>query len=149
MRLSVAVWLGYSSVMRVARSRVRAVVAWMELRSLWKRRAHRGQPVGVEVDRPLAEVVAAGQRHVGLAAARQQRAEDHDRRAHGLEEVRRGDGVQCRRLGHVDRELVAARAHDGTAERLEQLHHHRDVGDVGHVGQGVLVPTPADRRPSA
>ena len=49
--------------------------------------AHRLQPLDVLVDRPRADRAAAGQRDARLAEAREQRAEDEDRRAHRLDEL--------------------------------------------------------------
>ena len=50
-------------------------------------RAHGLQARDVDVHRARADGAAAGQRHVGLAEARQQRPEHQDRRAHGLHQL--------------------------------------------------------------
>ena len=50
-------------------------------------RAHGLQARDVDVHRACADGAAAGQRHVGLAEARQQRPEHQDGRAHGLHQL--------------------------------------------------------------
>ena len=62
-RLSVAVWLGYSSTTRVPTRRPPSHAAPHLAVGRLEAGAHGGQPVEVEVDRPVPEVVAAGQRH--------------------------------------------------------------------------------------
>ena len=102
--------------------------------------AHRLQALDVLVDRPQADRAAAGQRHARLAAAREQRAERQDRRAHRLDElVRRERPVDAcrverqpsrvrwrRRLTPICASSVLHRAH------VVQL---RDVGERQRLGR--------------
>ena len=134
-RLSVAVWLGYSSTTRVPdQPAVRHAAAHLAVGGL-EHRAHGLEPVDVEVDRPVAEVVAARQRHAHGAAARHQQPEHDDRGAHALDELvgrlryqlvggRRGDG-----------HLAAAQEIDPRPECAQHLGHGGHVGDVGYVRQ--------------
>ena len=58
--------------------------------------AHGLQPRDVDVDGPRADRAAAGQRHVGLAEARQQRPQHQDRGAHGLHQLVRREAFARR-----------------------------------------------------
>ena len=69
--------------------------------------AHGGQPVDVEVDGPVAEVVAAGQRHVHLAAAGQEEPEDDHRGPHALHQL----------VGRHRMEVLGRRGRDGERRR--------------------------------
>ena len=66
-------------------------------------RAHGLQPRDMDVHRPRADGAAAGQRHIGLAEARQQRSQHQDRRAHGLHQLVRRETFA--RGGGVDLDL--------------------------------------------
>jgi len=60
------------------------------------RRAHPLEPAHVQVDRTRPDLVAAGHRHPGAAASREQRPEHDDRRAHLPHEL-----VGCFDVVHV------------------------------------------------
>ena len=103
-RFSVAPTLGNSSTTRApgqpVGARLDEAVHDVELD------AHRLQPAEVHVELAAADVVTAGHRHTRLAAARQQRTEHVDRRAHARHELVRRLGVQRRR--RVDLQLGGA-----------------------------------------
>ena len=114
--------------------------------------AHRGaealEPGDVHVEPAAADVVAAGQRDVGLPAAGEQRAEDVDRGAQpahqvvvGLVRGHRGD-----RDGHRPGSGVA---HDVAAQPAQELGHVLDVEDVRAPRAARSCPRRAGRRPSA
>ena len=73
--------------------------------------AHRLQALDVLVDRARADGAAAGQRHRGLAEARQQRAQHQHRGAHGLHQL-------VRRFGLIERAGVDA--HGAVARRARR-----------------------------
>ena len=87
----------------------------------------------VGIDAPAADHVAARQRHVGAAEARQQRAGEQDRGADALREPlverRRAD------VGGAHADLVALRPVDLGTEVDEQLEHRLDVADARHVAE--------------
>ena len=124
-RLSVAVWLGYSKTTLAPTKRPPGTdAAHLAVRGL-EARAHGRQPVDVEVDRPVAEVVAARQRHPHRAAPGQQQAQHDDRRAHLLEQL----GWRLRHQRPATAGVVTARSPFGQALDL-------------------TPPTPAAPRPS-
>jgi hypothetical protein len=97
-------------------------------------RAHRLQSRDVDVHGPRADRAAAGQRHVGAAEARQQRAQHDDRGAHRAHQLVGRDGLADRRCVDLDPHAVVDRhAH---AHAAEQLDHGRDVVQVRHVADG-------------
>ena len=125
MRFSVAPTLGNSSTMPRAVQQRRARACDEAVRDL-DLGAHRLEPAEVHVDLAAADVVAAGQRDPRLAAAREQRAEHVERRAHARDEL-------VRRLG---RELAATRRSrttsgagpvDARADGAQQVDHHVEV----------------------
>jgi hypothetical protein len=77
-----------------------------------------------------AEVVAAGQRHAGLAGAGQQRAEHHDGRPHLLDELVRRLGQQITRVGDGQLRAGGVELFHPQSHGLEQLAHDPDVGDA-------------------
>ena len=88
----------------------------------------------VHVDGPMAEVVAAGDRHPGLAEPSQQRAQNHDGGPHALHQVVGRLGGHL--LGNVNREDVALLGR-GRTHPFQEFTHPPDVGDPGHVAQRV------------
>ena len=103
--LSVPVWLGYSSTTRLPTSRGTpptvdatrpSTLPWEEVNSA----PSDLEGPQVHVDRPGAEVVAAGHRHPGPAAPGQERPEDHHRRPHLLDQLVGGLGGELGRGGH-------------------------------------------------
>jgi len=92
--------------------------------------AHAAQAVHVHVDRPAPEVVAAGQRHPGLAARGQQRTQDQDRGPHLADQVDGGLGEEIDGHLHLDRVAVGP-AH--TAHVLQDPAHDLHVEDAGDV----------------
>ena len=97
-------------------------------------RAHGLQAGDVDIHRPRADRAAAGQRHVGAAEARQQRAQHQDRGAHGLDQL-------------VGREILADRARiDLDAHALIDGHRHAHAPEQLDGGGDVLqVRHVADR----
>jgi hypothetical protein len=87
--------------------------------------AHRGEPLQVLIDRPRADGAAARLRHPGPTEARDQRAEHHDRRAHGLHQIvgRLELGLLRRRRADDHRALAL----DLAAELAQELGHGRHV----------------------
>ena len=85
----------------------------------------------MQVDRARADRAAARQRHVGLAEARDQRAEHQDRRAHRLDQIVRRE-IALRRA-RIDVDLHALVEHQLHAHLAEQLHRRGDVVQVRHV----------------
>eukprot|EP01137_Pigoraptor_chileana_P029746 Opistho-2@15329 len=95
--------------------------------------AHRLQALDVLVDRPRADGAAARQRHLGMAEARQQRAQRQHRGAHGLHQFVGGLGIA---------ELAGVQAHGAVVVGLgrhahvaHQLEHGRHVLQARHVVQ--------------
>ena len=130
-RFSVAPTLGNSSTTRAPREPVGArldeAVHDVELD------AHRLEAAEVHVELAAADVVAAGHRDARLAAARQQRTEHVDRRAHAGHELVGRLGVQRRR--RVDLQLRRARPLDVGADGAQHVDHHVEVGDGIEVAQ--------------
>ena len=104
-RFSVPVTVTMSNTMVAPRRRpVRVDVAVLEVDG----RAHRLEALDVLVDRPQSDRAAAGQRHARLAAAREQRPERQDRRAHRLDQlVRRERPVDPPRVERHDARRAA------------------------------------------
>jgi hypothetical protein len=96
------------------------------------RRSHRLQALHVLVHRAQPDGAAAGQRHLGPPASREQRAEHQHRGAHGLHElVGRGRiGDPCRVEAHL-----GAGALDFDAHLPEKPRHGGDVDEPRHVGE--------------
>ncbi len=85
----------------------------------------------MNVHRPRTDGTAAGQRHIGLAEARQQRPEHQDRRAHGLHQlVGRDVFGDAARIHHHALLLAQRHLH---AHARQQLDHRGDVLQVRHV----------------
>ena len=97
--------------------------------------AHGAEAAEVEVDRPVAEVVPARQRHPHGAAAGQEEPEDDDRGPHPLEQLvgARGHQLALGRGGHAHIPVVEAL--DPRPDAAQHLGHGLDVGDAGHVGE--------------
>ena len=92
----------------------------------------------VEVDRAVAEVVAAGHRHPGGAIAGEQGTEHDDRCPHLLDELVRGDGRHV--LGDGDLEMpigASALMEDLGPHRAEHVRHDGDVTDDRDVVEAV------------
>jgi hypothetical protein len=96
-------------------------------------RTHGLQALDVLVDRPRADGATAGQRHLGVAEACQQRAQGQHRGAHGLHEFVGGLGVA---------EVAGVQAHGAVVVPLgrhahvaHQLEHGRHVLQARHVVQ--------------
>ena len=109
MRFSVAPTLGNSSTIRApcsaSRVRVHEAVRDLDLG------AHRLEAAQVHVDLAAADVVAAGQRDARLAAAREQRAEHVERRAHPRRRARTALRA-CSVAGRVDAHDIGRRLVD-------------------------------------
>ena len=69
-------------------------------------RAHGLQSGDMNVHGPRTDGAAAGQRYVGLAETRQQRAEHENRRAHGLHQFVRREAFTRRRTVDLDVHLL-------------------------------------------
>ena len=95
--------------------------------------AHRLEPAQVHVDLAAADVVAAGQRDARLAAAREQRPEHVERRAHAADELVRRLGLQ--RARRVDAHDVGLGLLDVGADRAQQVAHHVEIEHRRHVAQ--------------
>ena len=134
-RLSVAVWLGYSRTTRVPTRRPPGTVPRTSPWDDSKRAPMALRPVEVEVDRPVAEVVPARQRHPHGAAAGQEEPEDDDRGPHPLEQLvgARGHQLALRRGGHAHIPVVEA-LHP-RPDGAQHLGHGVDVGDARDVGE--------------
>ena len=109
--------------------------------------AELGQPGDVEVERPAADRVAARHRHLGPAAAGDQRPQDADRGPDPADQVVVGLVPELGR--HVDHHggglrVVVHRA----AEPAQQLAHDLDVQDVAARWSAWCAPRRAARRPS-
>ena len=96
--------------------------------------AHRLEPAEVHVELAAADVVAAGHRDARLAAAREQRSEHVDRRAHARDELVRRLRVQ-RRGRRRCCSSVGAGPLDGRADGAQHVDHHVEVGDGIEVAQ--------------
>jgi hypothetical protein len=95
--------------------------------------AHRLQPLDVLVDRPQPDRAAAGQRHARLAAARDQRAQREDRRAHRLDQlVWRQRPIDP---AGVEDNRPRVRLVEPHPHLREQRLHRADVVEARHVGE--------------
>jgi hypothetical protein len=93
--------------------------------------AHRLQPLDVLIHRTQADGAPAGKTYPGLAAARDERAQDEDRRPHGLDEVVRRERIRHRvraQLVSVGPGLADPQSHLG-----EQSAGRRDVAQLRHI----------------
>ena len=105
--------------------------------------AERGEPLQEEVDRPGADGAAAGQRHPGVAHARQERADHPEAGAHARDELVGRGSVddrarrQLQRLAVVEA-LARLLAEDGAVDAViaEDALQQRHVGEVRHIVQG-------------
>jgi hypothetical protein len=101
--------------------------------------AHGLQAAEVHVELAAPDVVAAGHRDTRLPAARQQRSQDVDRRAHPRDELVGRFGME--RPGGVDRELVLARPLGAGADGAHHVEHRIEVeygmqvAEHGHTGR--------------
>ena len=87
----------------------------------------------MHVDGAVSKVVAAGNPQFDMTKPGKQRAKKRRRRPHLLYEFERGNGSDL-----VDDDLDdAGTARCFCAHRFEQLTHHANVEDVGHVVDGV------------
>ena len=133
---SVAPTLGYSSTIRVPDERVGlALDVAVGGREPGAERLEAPQ---VHVDRPGAEVVAAGQRHPGPALAGEQRAEHDDRRPHPLDQLVGRLGGDRRRADdpHARRRSGRSTVHPMRASSSPM---HSTSAMAGHVAQHVLA----------
>ena len=99
--------------------------------------AHLGQAGDMDVDRPATEIIAPRQRDACTPTARQQRAEDDDRRPDLLDQLVGSLRDEVLVGGDIDREALPIEALDSAPERLEHLGHRVDIGDVGDVLEDV------------
>jgi len=107
-------------------------------------RSHGFQALDVQVDRPRADGATAGQRHVGLTEARDQRPQHQNRRAHGPNQfVGRLKGLDGAGIDLDVHPLVHHQIHAHPAQQLHGGSHVlkvRDVADrdrsVGQQGGG-------------
>ncbi len=120
--------LEHDPVARQARrgARVDVAVAHVDLG------AQRLEAPEVHVDLAAPDVVAAGHRDARFAAAREQRTEHVDRRAHARDDLVRRLGLEL--AARVDRERVGPRPRGTRAEHAEELDHHVEIGDRRDVG---------------
>jgi hypothetical protein len=90
----------------------------------------------MQIDRPVADGAAAGQRHPRLAAARQDRPQHQHRGAHLAHQIVGGGGVgdPRRRQMPLARRTLALDA-QLDAVLFQQLAHGGDVGQRRQVGQ--------------
>ena len=93
--------------------------------------AHRLQTRDVDVDRSRADRAAAGQGHIGMAEARQQRTQHENRRAHGFHELVGREIFLDRRCVDLDAHLFVDGHRDAHAS--EQFDHGGDILQVRHV----------------
>ena len=94
-------------------------------------RAHRGHALDVLVDRPDAEVAAAGHGRLGRAEAAEHRADEIVRRADLAHQVIRWLGEA--HLGAVDLDGGWAEVFHPRAQPLQDLQEHIHVADLGHI----------------
>ncbi len=89
-----------------------------------------------EIDRTRADGAAAGQRHPRLAAARQQRRQNPETRAHARHQLIRGGGVDDLARGHVDG-LAGIRvfALAASVDRIIDAMIGQDAHQQAHVGE--------------
>ena len=95
--------------------------------------AHRLQALDVLIDRPRPDGAAAGQRHARLAAARDERPEDEDRGAHGLDHLVGGDRI-VEAAAVEDHAIDTVHGH-ADAHAAEQAQHGRNVVELRHIGK--------------
>ncbi len=100
--------------------------------------AHLLQAVDVQVDRARADGTAAGQRHLGLAEAGQQRPQHQDGGAHGLDQL--VGGAQGADIGSIHLHAHAL-ANDyprpQLPEELDDGGYIPEVGDIGEIHGGI------------
>ena len=108
--------------------------------------AQRLQRHQVQVDRPRADGAAARQRDARLAAARQQRAQHPEARAHAADQLVGRGGVDDVARGQMEglaqvRRGIGALAVDGEVDAVvaQDARQQVDVGEVRHVLQGQPV----------
>ena len=94
-------------------------------------RAHRGHALDVLVDRPDAEVAAAGHGRLGRAEAAEHRADEIVRRADLAHQVIRR--LSEAHLGAVDLDGGGAEVFHPRAQPLQDLQEHIHVADLGHI----------------
>ena len=94
-------------------------------------RAHRGHALDVLVDRPDAEIAAAGHGRLGRAEAAEHRADEVVRRADLAHQVIRRLGEA--HLGAVDLDGGGAEVFHPRAQPLQDLQEHIHVADLGHI----------------
>ena len=99
-------------------------------------RAEGGEAGEVDVDRALADDVAAGLRAGSLAEAAEERAHHEEAAAQAARGLHRGRGAV--QLRGVDAQDVRRRPLDGRAEAAQDLRHLLDVADVGDVLEDAL-----------
>ncbi len=98
--------------------------------------AERAQRLQVQVDRPRADRAAAGQAHLGVAGAGEQRAEHVERGAHLADEIVGGEGAgHLRGVQHRLGTRHALALVDVDAQPAKQLRQEPRVGQPGHVGE--------------
>ncbi len=97
-------------------------------------RAHRLQPVNVQVDRPGADGAAAGKGYFGLPEARHERSEHEDRSPHRLDQFVRGAPFGDGRRVDLHVELFVEGRPD--AHALQQGYRGRHVLQLRHVANG-------------
>ena len=131
MRFSVPVTVTRSITMRAPSQPLgdRVHVAMLDL----DLRAHCLQALDVLVHRPRADAAAAGQRHLGATAAREQRPQHQHRGAHGLHQLVAGDRVLDR--GRAQLRCRSSCAPTSTPIRREQLRHGAHVHQARHVAR--------------
>ena len=91
----------------------------------------------MRVDVATPDDAAARVRRLHALEPCQQRRDQHDRRTHAADQVRRQLG-----LAHVtaaDAQCLAAQAFDLGTEPPQEVAHHDDVGNLRHVVQHALV----------
>ena len=91
----------------------------------------------MDVDRPAAEIIASRQRDACSPTARQQRAEDDDRRPDLLDQLVGSLRDEVLVGWDLDREALPIEALDPAPKRLEHLGHRVDIGDGGDVLEDV------------
>ena len=101
--------------------------------------AHGFEAAQVHVDRPGAEVVTPGYRHLCLAEPSQQGAEDDDRCPHLLDQVVRGLGNYVGTPSYPQDPALVCVPGDGETHRGKQVAHQRHVDDPGNVAQRVFT----------
>ena len=90
----------------------------------------RPQPLEMQVDRPIADVAAAGKRDAGFAPLGQQRPQHAETGPHPADKLVIGDVRSS--IDDAQRQLVAAAARDAGPQRFEQGRQRVDVDQAGH-----------------